>query len=160
MSSSSNASRRLLAVDLGLKMGYALFDENGHLQQYQARKISGRAQLKTAIYRILKEWAPAVLYLEGGGDVAGLWIRQATKMKIPVTQVHAMAWREDLLLQRQRKSGKDAKRHAAVLAIKIIDWSGAHRATSMRHDVAETIVFGLWAVVQEGWLPEIPKELT
>ena len=153
------SNTRLLAIDVGLKMGVAMFDETGKLVHCQARKISGRAQLKTAAYRILQELKPTILYLEGGGGLADVWSRQAEKLTIPVRQVHALDWRRDLLYLRERRKGKDAKRHAEFMALRIIEWSNAKRPTSMCHDLAEAITFGFWGVWQEGWISEIPKEV-
>ena len=43
-----------------------------------------------------------------------------------------------------------------LLARQVIEWSGARRPTSLRHDAAEAILVGLWAVLQEGWLDHSP----
>jgi hypothetical protein len=42
------------------------------------------------------------------------------------------------------------------MARKVIDWSGARRPTSLRHDAAEAILVGLWGGLQVGWLRELP----
>src|SRR5210317_1875418 len=87
----------LLAVDLGMKMGCALFGDDGRLTTYYSRKISGRQQLKTAVYRMIHDSNPSVIYLEGGGDIADLWTRTADKAGIPAIQVHSDSWRNVLL---------------------------------------------------------------
>ena len=42
----------------------------------------------------------------------------------------------------------------------VIEWSGAKRPTSLRHDAAEAILIGLWGALELGWLAELPQELT
>ncbi|MBI4581226.1 MAG: hypothetical protein HY718_16105 [Planctomycetes bacterium] len=59
----------------------------------------------------------------------------------------------------KHRTGPQAKRHAGTLARRAIEWSGAARPTSLRHDAAEAILIGLYGVVQVGWLPRLPAEL-
>jgi hypothetical protein len=73
--------------------------------------------------------------------------------------VDARVWRERLLLPRDRRSGVVAKEQADRLARRVIDWSGAPRPTSLRHDAAEAILVGLWGVLETGWLTGLPREL-
>ena len=39
----------------------------------------------------------------------------------------------------------------------MIEWSGAPRPTSLRHDAAEAILIGLWAALEAGWLADVPE---
>jgi hypothetical protein len=41
----------------------------------------------------------------------------------------------------------------------VIDWSGAARPTSLRHDAAEAVLVGLWGVIDAGWLEGPPPDL-
>lgn len=41
----------------------------------------------------------------------------------------------------------------------IIVGSGAAKPTSLKHDAAEAILLGLWAVLEVGWLVRVPAEL-
>ena len=67
-------------------------------------------------------------------------------------------WRSLLLLPRKQKNRKVAKDEADVLARQIIAWSGLKRPTSLRHDAAEAILIGLWAVLELGWLQDNPMK--
>ena len=58
-----------------------------------------------------------------------------------------------LLRPRQRA---EAKRWADAGARRVIEWSGAPRPTSLRHDAAEAILVGLHAVLELGWLARSP----
>ena len=154
-------SEQLLAVDLGLRTGFAILDGSGRLLSYQSRNFGTRSRLKKAIYSVLSE-APdiTVVVIEGGGDLALPWISEIERRGLRVIQINAERWRSALLLSRHQRHGSDAKRNADVLARKIIDWSGAKRPTSLRHDAAEAICIGFWGVLHVRWLPEIAKELS
>ena len=71
----------------------------------------------------------------------------------------AETWRELFLLPRDQQSGAQAKLVAARLARRVIEWSGAPRPTSLRHDAAEAILVGLWGVLNAGWLRRLPSDL-
>jgi len=142
---------RILAVDLGLRTGLACFDGTGVLLWYRSQNYGSRARLKKAAYSLLSEMvrdgAPVTrLVIEGGGDLAPPWIHEAERRGIPVTQIQAETWRRALLYERQQRSGLDAKRHADERAREIIRDAGLPKPTSLRHDAAEAILIGYWAV--------------
>jgi hypothetical protein len=151
---------RLLAVDLGLRTGFALYSGAGRLLRYGSRHFGSTAQLRRAAASML-DGTPdvAVIAIEGGGDVAVPWLREADRRGLRTIQVHAEAWRSRLLLPRDRRSGERAKRQAGAVARRIIERSGARRPTSLRHDAAEAILVGFWAVVELGWTPSVPQDL-
>ena len=150
----------LLSVDLGLKTGLALYSDSGRLIWYRSQNYSSVKRLKSAVYGIFKE-TPGIsrLVIEGGGNLADIWIREADRRAIQVTQISAETWRREFLYPREQRSGSQAKQNAGTLARKIIEWSGARRPTSLRHDAAEAILAGLWAVIKLGWLERLPKEI-
>ncbi len=96
---------------------------------------------------------------EGGGPLGEIWKKEAERQRIAYRQVPAEAWREPLLLTREQRTGAMAKRNADALARRVIEGSGAPRPTSLRHDAAEAILLGLWAVHEVGWLDELPQRL-
>ncbi len=150
----------LLAVDLGLRTGLALYDRTGRLLWYRSQNFGDRDALRRAVHRLLGDIEDlAVLVLEGGGPIADIWVRQADRRGIAVRRIGADAWRKDLLYRRQQRSGDQAKRSAGMLARRVIDWSAAPRPTSLRHDAAEAILIGLWGVLEAGWLPALPDAL-
>lgn len=150
----------LLAVDLGLKAGLAIYGEDGRLTAYRSHNFGSAARLRRGAPAILAGLADAAtLALEGGGQLAAIWEAAAARRQLPVLRIGAEVWRQQLLYPREQRSGSSAKHHADLLARRIIEWSGAPRPTSLRHDAAEAIVLGLWAVLEIGWLPELPPEL-
>ncbi len=150
----------LLAVDLGLRTGLALFGHDGRLIRYRSQNFGARNRLKRGAHGLLRsEPNVARVVLEGGGDLADVWAREAERQGIRACIIQAETWRRDLLLPREQRSGKDAKSHADTLARSVIAWSGAKSPTSLRHDAAEAIMVGLWGVLACGWLDELPSEL-
>ena len=137
----------LLSVDIGLRTGLALYGKGG-LIWYRLQNYSSIKRLKSAVYGIFKETPDiSTLVMEGGGDLAEIWRKEAMRRGIDVFQISAETWREIFLYGREQRTGKQAKNNAGVIAEKIIEWSGAKRPTSLRHDAAEAILAGLWGML-------------
>jgi hypothetical protein len=152
--------KSLLAVDLGLRTGLALYAETGKLLWYRSKNFGSRDRLRRGVPGILAEipdlgW----LVLEGDRALADIWEREVRGLDVSVQRVAAEEWRRKLLYPREQTSGPKAKQSADDLARRIIEWSGAPRPTSLRHDAAEAIVLGLWGVLHAGWLKRIPAEV-
>lgn len=151
----------LLAVDAGLRAGFALYGRDGRLRWYRSRNYGSMGRLKRAAYGLVAEVdGLAQLVVEGGGAAARPWLKEGERRGIPVLQVHASDWRGALLLSRDRRTGSAAKERADVIARRVIEWADAPRPTSLRHDAAEAILLGLWGVVEVGWLDEVPEAVT
>ena len=141
----------LLAVDVGLRFGLAWFDGQGELHRYRSQHAPNRTVLRRAARTILAEDEVTVLVLEGGGPIADLWRGLAENRGMQILQISAEDWRRELLLKREQRSGREAKHTADGLARALIEESGAKRPTSLRHDAAEAILIGAWAVRHLGW---------
>lgn len=152
----------LLAVDLGLKTGIALYEKtlSGQtigLMWYRSHNYGTNARLKRGAYNLIGE-LPGLEYivLEGGGPLVDIWRREAARRDIKVLHIGAEAWRQALLYPRQQRTGAEAKHNAGSLARRVIELSGAPSPTSLRHDAAEAILAGLWGILEVGWLDGIP----
>ena len=150
----------LLAVDIGIKTGLALFSDRGRLVWYRSHNFGTSSRLRRAVRSIFIS-IPDVswLVLEGGGPLADIWENEALRRKISTYRISAEIWRHAFLYERQRRTGKQAKRSAKELALRVIDWSEASRPTSLRHDAAEAIMAGLWGTLHVGLLEKIPNVL-
>jgi len=136
----------LLAIDLGLRFGWATFGEQGRLLRYGSRHFGTRASLRKAVPQILAEHPGLqTLVIEGGGELYVPWQKEAARRGIAVRQVASEIWRNALLKPYERGSGVDAKEAAEKVAKQVIERSGAKRPTSLRHDAAEAILVGVWA---------------
>ena len=150
----------LLAVDLGLRAGLAVYGEDGRLEGYRSRNFGNRTRLKRAIPGVLAG-VPDLRYLvvEGDRSLGQRWVSAATRVGVTTLLVAAEEWRARLLLPRERRNGVDAKRFAERLSRKVITWAGASRPTSLTDDAAEAILIGLWGVIEVGWLAGLPRDL-
>jgi hypothetical protein len=150
-------SRTLLAVDLGVRTGLALYGDDGRLRWYRSQNFGNAARLRRAVPVLLDEAADlAYLVVEGGGTLAQPWAKEAAAREIEVRWVSAEEWRSLLFYPREHRTSEIAKKRADEVARRVIEWSGARRATSLRHDAAEAILVGLWGALQVGWLRELP----
>lgn len=152
----------LLAVDLGLKTGIAVYGRDGRLQSYRSQNFGRRDRLKRGAPGVLRAaGAVAVLVVEGDLGLGEVWSRAAQRTHdARVLEVSAERWRQVLLHPSERRDGAMAKRNADMLARRVIQWSAAPRPTSLRHDAAEAICIGLWGVLHVGWLDALPTELS
>lgn len=149
----------LLAVDVGVRTGLALYGADGRLRWYRSQNLGSIVRLRRAAPQFITESGATVVVAEGGGPVADVWESACERLGVDHLRVSAERWRAELLLPRDQRTGEDAKRTANVIARRVIEWSGAPRPTSLRHDAAEAILVGLWGVVQLGWLSRLPDAL-
>ena len=147
----------LLAVDLGLRTGLAVYGTEGRLRRYHSQNYGTRTRLKAAVYEQVR--GHALVVAEGSRDLALVWHRAAASAGARFYTTSPRRWRQALLLPREYRSGAAAKAHAETLARAVITWSGLPGPTALRHDAAEAILIGLWAVLNEGWLATLPSEL-
>ena len=80
----------LLAVDLGLRTGLALYGADGRLRWYRSQNFGTATRLRRAVHGVLRE-LPEVrwLVLEGGGNLAEIWTREAERIGITVHRISA-----------------------------------------------------------------------
>ena len=151
------SSQHLLAVDVGLHTGLALFDSEAQLLWYRSHHLASPTKLKRLASKLLRESPrPTQLFLEGSGQLAAIWQQEADKLAIHSVQIHAQQWRSQLFHDRQHRSGAQAKREAAGLARQVITQLGNKQPTSLRHDTAEAVLVGLYGLLQLGWLESWP----
>ena len=153
------AERHLLAVDMGLRTGLAVFGPDGRLVSYRSKHFGSLSELRRGVGTILKEAPPlGWLWLEGGGDIATVWEKRCAHLGIDFRQVHASEWRKTLMLPRQQVTGEKAKKEAVRMARSVIEWSGAPRPKgALRHDAAEAILVGLHGAISVALLEHLPS---
>lgn len=150
----------LLAVDLGVRTGLALYGQDGRLKWYRSRNFGTVQRLRRGVYGLLGDIPNlAWLVLEGGGPLADVWEREAAKRSVPVITINAEVWRQEFLYPREQRSGTEAKQKAGQMAKRVIEWSGLQKPTALRHDAAEAVLVGLWGALDVGLLKFLPQEL-
>ena len=147
----------LLAVDVGLRTGLAMYGRDGRLQWYRSQHFADPGALRRAVRRLLAEHAELILIcLEGGGRLGEIWEKEAMTRGVRVRHVAAETWRSLILYERDQRHGRQAKNTADEVARRVIEWSAARRPTSLRHDASEAILIGLWCLLDAGWLKRLP----
>jgi hypothetical protein len=138
----------ILAIDAGLTCGLAAFAlTDGRLLWYRSQNFGSFPRLRRGAPAILAATTGVVLMVvEGGGNIADPWLKAAAHLGIAATNVPAERWRSDMLLPRQQRSGVVAKQHAQKQARHHINQHADQRAKSLRHDTAEAIMLGEWAI--------------
>lgn len=144
-------SGMLLAVDIGLRTAWALFDRQGRLLRYESRNFVNRTRFRSGVSAVLKT-LPAdieVIVAEGDRKLARVWFdcRQDWETEV----VGAELWRREVLWPRQRRSGPQAKGAAKVLAARLVKEDVCGGSQDLNDDTAEAILLGLWAVRVRGW---------
>jgi hypothetical protein len=139
----------LLAIDVGIKTGMALFNPEGTLLWYRSRNYGNKQRLKQDIQNFF-DHSPALsmVILEGGGDLAQLWKKECRRRSVPCRQIYAEEWRKDLFDPKEIRTGEQAKKEAIQLAREVIDRCRGPKPTSMIDDAAEAILVGYWGLSQ------------
>ncbi|MDT8420499.1 MAG: hypothetical protein RQ754_08715 [Desulfuromonadales bacterium] len=149
----------LLAVDVGLHTGLALFAANGKLLWYRSHHLSSPGKLKRIITRLLDSPPqPTRLIVEGSGPLADSWVREAERRDLPCSQINAEDWRSKLLLPRQQRHSRQAKQAAIKMAGLAIPLLGGKQPTTLRHDTAEAVLLGVYGLLELGWLADGPTK--
>ncbi|MEM8530456.1 MAG: hypothetical protein AAGF95_06415 [Chloroflexota bacterium] len=141
-----------------MRAGLALYNHDGRLVWYRSHNFGSTTRLRRGVYSLLNDIPHlAWIILEGGGNIADIWLKEAARRKLGIHQINAETWRERFLYSREQRSGQQAKNHADQFARRIITWSSATNPTSLRHDAAEAIAIGMWGVLEVGWLEQLPS---
>lgn len=148
----------LLAVDLGLRAGLAVYGDDGRLRWFRSVHFGNMTRFKRAVPSILESIPDLVLLVvEGDRHLADVWSKAGERVGVDMRAVNPETWRTAMMFPREMRTGALAKEHADALARRIIDWSTVRRPTSLRHDAAEAILIGMWGVMEMGWLTgEVP----
>lgn len=147
----------LLAVDVGLRTGLALFDGDARLLWYRSHHLADPQKLKRLVAKLLRTPPrPTHIYLEGGGPLANIWLREGDSLGLNPVQLQAEQWRQRLFHARQHSSASIAKQQADRMARDVITALGGKNPTGLRHDTAEAVLLGLYALLDLGWLDSWP----
>jgi hypothetical protein len=143
----------LLAVDLGVKTGLALFSSEGRLMWHRSQNFGNKARLRKAIPWIVGlEEDITYIVIEGGGPLLKLWDAYLEKRNIEVLHIMAEEWRYALLLDREQRKGWQAKENAVRYAGIIIKKICNQKTVATNNDAAEAILIGTWAMEKLGWI--------
>lgn len=167
-------SSLLLAVDLGLKSGLSLYNEQGSLVRYEQFTFN-REMLQRDIVQIMvkweadtnneanfdfatgKPWKITHVAVEGGDtSLLATWTRAIPN--ISLLRVSPEEWRSELLNAKESQSGESAKAASRLIARQIVEDFGSMdlHAGKFPTDVAESVLLGMYCCRRLGWITRTP----
>lgn len=156
MISSLNTNKKcphLLAIDLGLRLGWSCYQNNGHLIAYGSHHCGQAKKLNALSYKALKALpVGSHIVIEGNGHLLKYWSKNASKFDLELSIIAAEEWRSTCLSLHDRQDGKHAKNAALKIAQKLIRATSLHGAVTLRHDTAEACLIGWWGLHHLGWI--------
>ncbi|GAX11061.1 hypothetical protein FisN_24Lh002 [Fistulifera solaris] len=164
----SNQQRdMLLAVDLGLRTGLSLFNDEGKLLRFDNFQFESPEQLLRAARSVLSSWEEDVketdergrrwkiskIAIEGGDPpLRDAW-HEAAEGGRSILHVRPEEWRADLLLTKEKMDGEKAKSASRLIARQIVsDYGDFDFEGKFQTDMAESILLGLHVARRLGWI--------
>jgi predicted phosphodiesterase len=157
----------LLAVDLGLKTGLSLFNDEGKLLRFDNFQFESPQQLLRAAKSVLSTWEEDVketddrgrrwkiskIAIEGGDPpLRDAW-HEAADGRCSILHVRPEEWRADLLLTKEKMDGEKAKSASRLIARQIVsDYGDFNFDGKFQTDMAESILLGLHVARRLGWI--------
>ncbi len=147
----------LLAVDMGIRTGLALYSSREGLVWYRSHNFGCRSRLRRGIYTILHS-LPYLRWvvIEGSRDMGKLWKKKAQSRGIGLKWIGSEIWRETLL-PHPNVPANILKEEAINVARRVIQIFNLSPPKKLNHNAAEAILIGLWGIIEVGWVRE--KEL-
>ena len=131
----ASVSSVLVAIDLGLRSGFAFYNSSGSLIDFADHRFHSDGDLTESVLAEIKRWSKKYdlthFALEGDKIYQGLWtaainrFAEERKQEKEIICVAPKEWRESILSINERKSGKDAKIAARQISRQIMWRSGA-----------------------------------
>ncbi|GAX26125.1 hypothetical protein FisN_24Hh002 [Fistulifera solaris] len=157
----------LLAVDLGLRTGLSLFNDEGKLLRFDNFQFESPEQLLRAAKSVLSTWEEDVketddrgrrwkiskIAIEGGDPpLRDAW-HEAADGRCSILHVRPEEWRADLLLTKEKMDGEKAKSASRLIARQIVsDYGDFNFDGKFQTDMAESILLGLHVARRLGWI--------
>jgi len=154
-------SRRLLAVDLGLRTATVVLDGKGELLDVHDWRFTDHPQLEGALQGILCNHSITHVVVEGSDvKLVRIWRKAVEKYSpdLPFARVVAEDWRDALLLPKERKNKQSAKDAAVLIAKQFWNKKLEHESKAkLTKDAAEAILVGQYAIRVLGWVDSTPS---
>jgi hypothetical protein len=112
----------VLAVDLGLRTGLALFDGLRRVVWFKSQNMGSVPRLRRAIPLVLASCQGLThVVVEGDRHLGELWQKDAERRGAAFLMVAPETWRAALFLSREQRTGPLAKRTAGGKALEIVE---------------------------------------
>ena len=144
----------LLAVDLGLRTGTAIFDSKGSVLAIESYRFNDHDSLDRGLTEILSTHAITHVVIEGEDrKLYYIWRKAIENFEgIQLARVVADDWRRMLLLKKEMRDARKAKSAAGLIAKQILKNNEKLQGKKLSADAAEALLVGLYAVRVLGWV--------
>ena len=168
----STTCSALLSVDLGLRSGFAIYDNEGTLTTAFGRRFESQSNIDASINEVLvdvtRNYSITHYVLEGDNVLQKAW-REAIatfigteQTTVEIITVSPAEWRAQMLMKKEAESGSSAKAAARLIARQIMWRAGLvdeYSTKPMDTDVAEAILIGYYATrTKLNWTGEDKKK--
>jgi Icc-related predicted phosphoesterase len=146
--------RCLLAVDLGLRTGTAVFDRNGTVLAVDTWRFHDPESLDLGLKDILTAHNITHVVIEGEDrKLFYIWRRAIEKFEgVQLARVVADDWRRMLLSKKEMRDARKAKSAAGLIAKQVLKDNEDLRDKKLSSDAAEALLVGRYAVRVLGWI--------
>ena len=163
-----NVRQLLVAVDLGLRTGLALYSDDGRLLEYEQAVFETSEDLQTKCLQLMSGWEAKYQGLDEkschithvaveGADASlrHVWRNIVDDhLHCELLLVKPEEWRADLLLNKEKASGETAKEASRLIARQLVaDYGGRIHEGKLSTDVAESILLGYHVSRRLEWIP-------
>jgi hypothetical protein len=152
--SNESEHRCLLAVDLGLRTGTAVFDRNGSVVAVDTWRFHDPESLDLGLKEILTAHNITHVVIEGEDrKLFYIWRRAIEKFEgVHLARVVADDWRRMLLSKKEMRDARKAKSAAGLIAKQVLKDNEDLRDKKLSSDAAEALLVGRYAVRVLGWI--------
>jgi len=149
----SSKPRRLLAVDLGLRTGAALFDQDGKIIRVDSCRFNDHDALKQGLDDLIIKSGVTDVVIEGEDrKLFNIWKKAIEQLpgNVNLARVIADDWRQDFLLKREQMNAYKAKEAASLIAKQFLVGT-EYESAKLSVDAHEAILIGHYSLRVLGW---------
>ena len=146
--------RRLLAVDLGLRTGAALFDHNGKILRVSSCHFVNPDALKQGLVDLIMKSGVTHVVIEGEDrKLYNIWKKAIEQLPgdVNIARVIADDWRKDFLLKKERMNAFKAKEAASLIAKQFLVGT-EYETAKLSVDAHEAVLIGHHSLRVLGWV--------
>lgn len=146
--------RRLLAVDLGLRTGAALFDHNGKILRVDSCRFIDPAALKEGLIDLILKSGVTHVVIEGEDrKLYNIWKKAIEQLPgdVNIARVIADDWRKDFLLKKEQMNALKAKEAASLIAKQFLVGT-EYETAKLSVDAHEAVLIGHYSLRVLGWV--------
>jgi Icc-related predicted phosphoesterase len=143
----------LLAVDLGLRTGTAVFNSSGAVLAVDSWRFKDHDDLDQGLQQLLSSHDITHVVIEGEDrKLFSIWRRAIERLEgVQLARVVADDWRRMLLSRKEMRDARKAKNAAGMIAKQILKGNEELHGKKLSSDASEALLVGCYAVRVLGW---------